>query len=231
MNLRFAPLLFLAATAVALAAMQGCATLSEADCVSADWAVMGESDGQQGRPISELNRYRSQCSAFGVEPDSEAYLQGRELGLTVFCTHNNGYREGRSGAQGEPVCPAALEPPFRSGFDLGRAVFVSLSQLQASSNSIASARNRIGELESEIAHREALLRSDDLDVDEERRLREEIDTRTRRIDDLEENLLIQVGVAGAAVARYRAAVVAARAQGHFEPMEDELIRQLQRLTL
>lgn len=231
MEHRLAPLLFLVATAVVLAAMQGCATLSEADCVSADWAIMGETDGQQGRPLSELNRYRSQCAEFGVEPDSEAYVQGRERGLTVFCTHTNGYREGRSGARGEPVCPVALEPQFRSGFDLGRAVYSSLSQLRSSSDLIASSRNRIEELESEIAHREALLRSDDLDVDEERRLREEIDTRTRRIDDLEENLLIQVGVAGAAVARYRAAVVAARAQGHFEPMEDELIRQLQRLTL
>lgn len=231
MELRFAPLLFVAATAVVLAAMQGCATLSEADCVSADWAIMGETDGQQGRPLSELNRYRSQCAEFGVEPDSVAYVQGRERGLTVFCTHNNGYREGRSGARGEPVCPVALEPQFRSGFDLGRAVFVSLSQLQDSSNSIASSRNRIEELESEIADREASLRSGDLDEAEERRLREEIDSRNRRLEGLEDNLLIQVGVAGAAVARYRAAVVAARAQGHFEPMEDELIRQLQRLTL
>ena len=102
----FALPLFLAATAVVLAAMQGCATLSEADCVSADWSVMGKSDGQEGRPISELNRYRSQCSEYGVEPDSEAYLQGRDTRAHRFLHAQQRLpgrpvrRAGRSGVSG-----------------------------------------------------------------------------------------------------------------------------------
>ena len=224
------PLVFVGATAVALAALQGCATLSEADCLSADWAVMGESDGQRGRPLSELNRYRRQCAEYGVVPDTQAYMQARERGLTVYCTHSNGYREGRLGARGEPVCPAALEPDFRRGFQLGQAVYASLSALRTSSASIASARNEIEELRSEIADREASIRSGDLDEAQERRSREEIDSRNRRIDGLEEDLVILVGAVTVSITQYRAAVQAARAQGHDEPMEAELIRELQRLA-
>ena len=224
------PLVFVGATAVALAALQGCATLSEADCLSADWAVMGESDGQQGVPLSEFNRYRRQCAEYGVVPDTQAYMQGRERGLAVYCTHSSGYREGRSGARGEPVCPAALEPDFRSGFQLGRAVYASLSALRASSASIASARNEIEELRSEIADREASVRSGDLDEAQGRRLREEVASLSRRIDGLEEDLVILVGAVTVSIAQYRGAVQAARAQGHDEPMEAELIRELQRLA-
>lgn len=224
------PLVCVGATAVVLAALQGCATLSEADCLSADWAVMGESDGQRGRPLSELNRYRRQCAEYGVVPDTQAYLQARERGLVVYCTHSNGYREGRSGARGEPVCPAALEPDFHSGFQLGRAVYVSVSALRSSSDSIASTRNEIEELRSEIADREASIRSGGLDEAQERRSREEIDSLSRRIDDLEDDLVILVGSVTVAIAQYSGAVQAARAQGHDEPMEAELIRELQRLA-
>ena len=50
------------ATVILLAALQGCATLSEADCLTADWAVMGEVDGHEGKPLSVLNDYRRQCA-------------------------------------------------------------------------------------------------------------------------------------------------------------------------
>ena len=223
-------LAFLGTTAVVLAALQGCATLSEADCLSADWAVMGESDGQRGRPLSELNRYRRQCAEYGVVPDTQAYMQARARGLAVYCTHSNGYREGRSGARGEPVCPAALEPDFRSGFQLGQAVYASVSALRSSSESIASTRDRIEELRSEIADHEASIRSGGLDEAQERQAREQIDSLSRRIDDLEDDLVILVGSVTVAIAQYTGAVQAARAQGHDEPMEAELIRELQRLA-
>ncbi|MCY3810330.1 MAG: DUF2799 domain-containing protein [Gammaproteobacteria bacterium] len=218
------------ASGLALAmALHGCATLSEADCVSADWAVMGEADGQLGRPISDLNRYRRDCAEHGVVPDGEAYLAGRQRGLAVFCTEANGYREGRSGASGDPVCPPDLEPGFRHGYGLGRAVHDALTELRASGDAIDSSRDRIEQLEADISDREADLRSDELGEDERRRLRDEIGSMKREVDRLEREVAVLIGTIAVLIAHYRAAVEAARVGGYDEPMETETILALGRL--
>ena len=218
------------ATLVLLVSVQGCATLSEADCLTADWAVMGEVDGRQGKSLSELNRYRRQCADYGVVPDTQAYMEARERGLALYCTHDNGYREGRTGVRNESVCPAALEPDFQGGYRLGRAVHVSITELRRSGDSIRSARSEIEDLRSGIDDREESLRSDDLDDGEQRELRDEIDSMNRNIDRLETNIVILTGTLAIAIADYRQAVLAARSEGHDEPMESELLRELGRLA-
>lgn len=218
------------AAVLVLCSIQGCATLSEADCLSADWAVMGEVDGQQGRPLSDLNRYRRQCAEYGVTPDSEAYTQARERGLTVFCTEPNGYNEGRSGTQDRVVCPAALQRDFQAGHALGRAVHTSLEALRSSGDSIVRARSEIDDLRTRIDERESSLRSDELDEDERRSRRDDIDSMNARIDELEDDVVVSAATLGIGIAVYRSAVAAARSAGHAEPMEAELLRELTRLT-
>ena len=218
------------ATLVLFAALQGCATLSEADCLTADWVVMGEVDGQEGKPLSVLNDYRRQCADYGVVPDSQAYMEARERGLTRFCTQSNGYRQGRTGARDQRVCPATLEPEFRNGHQLGRAVYTSLTALRSSGDSIGFARTEIAELRSDIGDREESLRSDDLNDEERRNLRDEIDSMNGRIDQHEDQIAISTGTLALAIANYRGAVEAARREGYDEPMETELLRELQRLA-
>ena len=218
------------AALVLLSALPGCATMSESDCLTADWAVIGEVDGQQGRPLSELNRYRRQCSEYGVVPDSQVYMAAREQGLALFCTTNNGYREGRSGNRNENVCPVANAGDFQTGHDLGRAVFASLNRLRSSSSTISASRNEIDDLNSTIEEEEESLRSDDLSDEEQDRKRDEIASMERRIDELENQIVILTATLGVAIADYRSAVQAARSQGFDEPMESELINELGRLT-
>lgn len=223
-------LIGIGAAAVALSSLQGCATMSEADCLTADWAVVGEVDGQQGRPLSELNRYRRQCAAYNVVPDTQAYIEARERGLTVYCTPSNGYREGRDGVRDELVCPAALAPDFQRNHRLGRAVFTSLERLRNTGASIRSARNSIGNLRSDIEEREASLDSDETTDERKRELRGEIDSIERRIDLLEAEIAVSAGALAVAVRDYTQAVEAARSEGFDEPMESELINELGRLA-
>ena len=215
---------------VAVAALQGCATMSEVDCLSADWALMGEVDGQRGRPLSELNRYRRQCAAYDVVPDTQAYTEARQRGLALYCTPSNGYREGRSGTRYELVCPVALEPDFQRTHQLGRAVFTSLNQLRNSGTSIQSSRREIADLRDDREDLEAALDDDDITDEERRKNQEEIDAINDRIDDLEDNIVIMTASLTAAIAAYTGAVQAARREGFDEPMESELIRELGRLT-
>lgn len=217
-------------TFVLTATLQGCASLSEEDCLTADWAVMGEADGQQGRPVSEINRYRRQCAQYGIVPDTEAYLEARDRGLALYCTNSNGYDEGRSGAPHNLVCPAALEPGFRRGYDLGRAVYVSLTGLRNSNDSIGYTRSEIEELRSDISDREESLRSDDLDDEEKRDQRDVIDSNKRRIKELEDDIVVLKASAAISMVEYRNAVEAARRDGFDEPMEADLLHELLRLV-
>ena len=52
----------------------------------------------------------------------------------------------------------------------------------------------------------------------------------RRIDQHESEIAISTGTLALAIANYRGAVEAARREGYDEPMETELLRQLQRLA-
>ena len=217
------------AAMVGVFALQSCATLSEEDCLTVDWGVLGETDGQLGRPLSDLNRYRRDCAEYGVIPDTRAYTEGRERGLAVYCTESNGYREGRNGAADRLVCPVALEAGFRRGFTLGRAVHVSLTDLRASNDAIGSARMEIRQLESDIADHRGSIRSDALDDEKKQTLEGEIESMERRIKELEKDIRVRAAGLAISIAQYQAAVGAARRDGYDEPMEVELLRALRRL--
>lgn len=214
------------ATLVLTATLQGCASLSEEDCLTADWAVMGEADGQQGLPVSEINRYRRQCAPYGVVPDTQAYLEARERGLALFCTHDNGYDQGRSGAPHRLVCPAAAEPDVRGGYDLGRAVYVPLTELRNSNDTIGYNEDEIEGLRSDNSNREETLRSDDLSDEEKRDQRDAIASNERRIKELKDDIVMLKASAAISIVRYRNAVEAARREGHDEPMEADLLREI-----
>ena len=218
------------AVLVAIAALQSCTTLSEEDCLTLDWAVLGETDGQLGRPLSDLNRYRRDCAKYDVVPDTQAYTEGRQRGLAVFCTEDNGYREGRNGASGRLVCPAALEPGFRRGYELGRAVYATVTELRASNESIVSARTEIEHLEAEIEDREESTHADGIEDNEKQALLDEIDDMERRIDQLERDIGILIATLAVSVSQYHDAVGTARRAGYDEPMETELLSALRRLV-
>ena len=210
-----------------VALLAGCATLSEDECLNADWAVMGEIDGQQGRALSMLDNYRRDCAEYGVVPDTRAYLAARESGLILYCTRDNGYREGRSGTRLEADCPAALATGFQQGYQLGRDVFNSLDNLRLSADSIRSSRAELDDLRTGAAARERSLAEDDLTAEETAAKRDDIASMSDRIDALQDEIVVSAVALGVALVRYRDAVGAARLEGFFEPFEDELLREVQ----
>lgn len=85
----------------------GCATLSENECLVADWRALGYTDGSNGATPQRFDRYRRDCAEFGVVPDLDAWRAGREEGLELFCRPDRAYQLGRSGSALPPVCPEA----------------------------------------------------------------------------------------------------------------------------
>ena len=106
------------------ALLAGCASLSPeeqaAACRDTDWQRFGENDGRLGVATRmRANKFQA-CADVGQPVDLAAYQAGRQLGLEVYCTVENGYRVGYEGRRYNDVCPPTSEPDFLQGLAQGR---------------------------------------------------------------------------------------------------------------
>ncbi len=123
----------------------GCATMSEEECLTADWHSIGYEDGAAGLQIAQLSKRREACADHGVRPDTAAYRAGRDEGLLLYCTEHRGFRLGNAGGSYSGVCPADLEGLFLRGHQAGRELYLARSAV----NQVAGA---IGDREQEREH-------------------------------------------------------------------------------
>lgn len=91
-----------------LLTLGSCATLSEAECRAGDWGLVGYEDGAQGRLPEFIAQHREACAEYGIPPDLDQYLAGRERGLVQYCTPQRAYDLGRQSRPVANVCPAAM---------------------------------------------------------------------------------------------------------------------------
>lgn len=102
--------------------LTGCATLSQEECVNANWQTIGFEDGIQGYYTDRVRLHREACAEHGVAPDMDAYLRGHHQGLERFCTHRKGLELGAKGASYNNVCPDELAQRFLTGYQEGRRI-------------------------------------------------------------------------------------------------------------
>ena len=100
--------------------LSACASMDENQCLNADWYAIGVEDGARGRLLARLGDHRRACAKYGVAPQTELYLAGRNEGLKSFCTYDRGYSQGRSGRAYADVCPEALAANYSAGYRDGR---------------------------------------------------------------------------------------------------------------
>jgi hypothetical protein len=146
----------LALMAVSALALSGCKTLSEGECLNADWYDIGVRDGANGRGEEYVARHAEACSELAIVPDRERWLAGRDQGLERYCTVHNGYRIGEVGGTYNGVCMAFSESDFLRGYYLGRDV-----------NRVKS---RLDYVENEIRSNHEALKSDKIEQRERERL-------------------------------------------------------------
>ena len=112
----------LAAFAV-LATLQGCASLSKNECLSANWEDVGVRDGANGRPEEYLIQHSKACAKVAVVPDRGAWLHGREQGLERFCVPHRAYQLGENGGGFDVViCRNFDQDRLVSAYEKGREV-------------------------------------------------------------------------------------------------------------
>lgn len=153
-SLRYVALSFL------LSLTTACATLSQPECLQADWHDIGQRDGAQGYSRERLDEHKTACAEYGVMPDSKAYHEGRKAGLELYCTAENGLEQGKAGATYNHVCPAGLGATFLKNHKLGHEIYEITQQIR--------------KVESEIEKKEKRLAKEDLPDQQRKQLRNEI---------------------------------------------------------
>lgn len=161
-----------------LVVLSGCATLSEEECLTADWYSIGFEDGSNGYPASRIGSHREACAKHGVTPDLRDYQDGHEEGLLSFCTARNGFSKARNGYQYNGICPPSLEPDFLDGYQAGREIYAVTSEISTLEREQRSNENELETSQRRLTEMEAMLFSESLTEEERRAAYDEI-TRLR----------------------------------------------------
>ena len=161
----------------------GCASMSEAECRTADWRTLGFEDGAAGQPVATFSERRQACADHGVQPNILAYRAGRNEGLALYCTEGRGFQVGRAGGRYAGVCPAGQEAEFRAGFEAGRVLYRARRAVDEVADALKRARREREQIADDIAHKNSRLVSDEATRDERVELLAEVSRlRDRDID-------------------------------------------------
>ena len=120
--------------------LAGCASMDRGECQNANWYAIGLEDGARGQPLERLGTHRRACAEYGVAPDAERYVAGRNEGLKSFCTYERGFSQGRGGNAYSVACPANLAAAFQSGYQRGRELYDLHRQLDDVQKQIARSK-------------------------------------------------------------------------------------------
>lgn len=156
--------------------LQGCASMSADECLTANWELIGLEDGSQGYELAKIGRHRKACAEHGVSPDLQAYEIGHKRGVRTYCTWDKGFAKGKSGGDYNGICPADLEIEFVSGLSSGREIYDLNRQLQATRSDMAELEDNIVDIEDDIIDKEDLIVSETASPDQRRTLLAEIET-------------------------------------------------------
>src|SRR5688572_30868406 len=134
----------------ATAALTGCNSMSERECLSTDWRTVGYEDGVNGFAGDRIGRYRNACSEHGVTPNLGEYQSGREQGLQEFCKPANGFRVGARGANYSGVCPAELDESFVDAYQSGRQLYTLRSRVGSAQSELHSMRSELEQIDRDL---------------------------------------------------------------------------------
>lgn len=121
----------------------GCASLSREECLYADWTGLGIKDGREGEEASRFIKHQEACRQYGVSPDKQEYLAGREQGLQDYCQLENAIETGLRGLRYQSVCPSAIHNTFQRYNDTAYQVYQKREELKSLDSSISGKENSL----------------------------------------------------------------------------------------
>ncbi|MDE1461373.1 DUF2799 domain-containing protein [Spartinivicinus poritis] len=146
---KITPLWRWALIGLAIVGLNGCATLSREECLSANWQTIGYEDGTKGRLPGFVAEHRKACAEYGVVPDLTSYQQGREEGVRHYCRPANGYYLGRHGYSYSGVCSEEEEAEFLRAWHQGERAYRTEQRIRELEREIWQLRENVERLKHE----------------------------------------------------------------------------------
>ena len=150
--------------AISLALAACTSGMDSAECVTADWQAIGYEDGAQGQGAGSFGARRKACAEHGVTPDFQAYMAGRDKGLTQFCRPQNGYQLGKKGYRYSGVCPVELEPEFQAAHTTGFGLYQRRVTVSRIGKRLRKNKRRADKIEIELVEKTAQLISTGIEI-------------------------------------------------------------------
>lgn len=99
--------------------LAGCSSMSESECKTANWAQVGQRDGERGYGSSRIDSHRKACTEFGINVNDALYMSGYNRGLKVYC-EQAGTKDGREGkAKQAPSSCSSFTALYATGYKVG----------------------------------------------------------------------------------------------------------------
>ena len=159
---------------LALPLLTSCATMSEDECRSADWHLIGFGDGANGYVVSRIASHQKACSKVAVTPDLSAYTKGRNEGLIEYCKPITAYRLALRGSRYSDVCPAELEQEFSQGYRYGQQLYSKSNEINTLKRQLRKEQDEYANIVEMIKHKEKRLVQDHVPKAKRIRLLEQI---------------------------------------------------------
>ncbi len=153
-------------SAVVLAGISGCATMSGDECANSDWSAVGYEDGANGYTTSRFGDHRKACAKHGITADFQSYQEGRDQGLVEYCQPGRGFRVGSSGSQYSGVCAPDLEPGFLDGYHTGSQLYSLRANVQGATGRIRAKERELDNIATGLRDTEAVLISDETSTED-----------------------------------------------------------------
>ncbi len=165
----------LSLAAFAMLSLNGCASISEEECMIGDWYQLGYTDGQEGKR-NQSAAYSEDCAEYLVYVDNEEYKKGRSEGLKSYCTYSNGTFVGQNNQEYNHVCPVGLADEFLAGY--------------TPNYNVAKTRASLTSIEGNIEHYKSQLISDSLTANEKKNLLRNLNAAKSDRDRMERTLVV-----------------------------------------
>jgi len=103
--------------------VSSCASMSPQECKLADWKIVGYQDALKGNN-TQIAEHNQSCAKVKIKPNAQLYMQGYNQGSKLFCTYDNGLKEGKNGDYISNICKRpGLTYNFMRGYQQGYKMY------------------------------------------------------------------------------------------------------------
>jgi hypothetical protein len=107
----------------------GCASLSQSECISADWYDLGVHNALEGQKRNYVAKHFKACSEYQITPDLVEYKLGWMEGVQKFCTAQSAWYYGLTRHQYQNTCSINEEKQFLPAYRLAKKVLAKRSEI------------------------------------------------------------------------------------------------------